>query len=349
MNSIRRSRLISWVIVVLVAIGFNPTMASADTIHNDAIWTSVVPFGEPGAAYYQQTFVALPGKASELTIFLSSNEATTRFRVLITEVVAGIASNIGPNGELLSPVRSTFVPSNVLFESATITVPFDGSYPLTRDEFTAYTIPLGGLPLKAGSTYAFVLDAASEFTGGRGTAGVAITKGDSYPGGTFSFYDGYLLSGATGDRTAHFQNGYGWGEYNHDNDIAFRLRFAANTASPILPPISRDGTTGFKLGQTIPVKIRVTDSSGAPVHTLVPQVALVKIANAGGNVNVLASSSAADIGSTMRSTGDGNYVFNLSTKRSQFNLGSDLTDGAYRLTITDATFTAVVAEFSLRR
>ncbi|HME99433.1 MAG TPA: hypothetical protein VKK06_06110 [Terriglobia bacterium] len=208
--------------LLLALIGSHLTRADAHTIVNTHIWTGVYPFGEPGAAYYQQTFVALPGKAQDLTIFLASNEGDTKFRVLIVDVAPGIASNIGPNGEILSPIRSTFVPNHVLFESATITVPFDPSYPILRNEFTPYTVHLGGLSLSGGSRYAFVLDAASEFTTGRrGTAWVAITKDDSYSNGTFSWYDGYLLDAISTNRTAVFQNVYGWAEYNNDNDLAF--------------------------------------------------------------------------------------------------------------------------------
>ena len=43
----------------------------------------------------------------------------------------------------------------------------------------------------------------------------------------------------------------------------------------------------------------------------------------------------------------GQYVFNLSTKRSQFNSGQDLTEGRYRLTITEPSFCSRVRPHSL--
>jgi hypothetical protein len=53
----------------------------------------------------------------------------------------------------------------------------------------------------------------------------------------------------------------------------------------------------------------------------------------------------------MRSTGDGNYMFNLSTKRSQFAAGSDLTAGTYLLTLASNSnaFANVSVTFNLRK
>jgi hypothetical protein len=54
----------------------------------------------------------------------------------------------------------------------------------------------------------------------------------------------------------------------------------------------------------------------------------------------------------MRSAGDGQYIFNLSTKRSQFNTGQDLRAGIYQLTISASSpseFADVVVQFSIRQ
>lgn len=129
------------------------------------------------------------------------------------------------------------------------------------------------------------------------------------------------------------------------------LAFAPNTASAIRPPINADGTSRFRLGSTIPVKIGVTDANGNPVAGLAPQVSLQMIGFGGRDVTELASSSAADDGTTMRWDPVAlQYVFNLSTKRSQFTAGQGLVEGRYRLVISDLSFVApVVAEFDLRR
>lgn len=120
--------------------------------------------------------------------------------------------------------------------------------------------------------------------------------------------------------------------------------------SGILPPINADNSSSFQLGRTIPVKIGVTDCvTGAGVNTLAPTISLVLLGPGGSAVNDVASSSAADSGTTMRSAGNGQYIFNLSTKLSQFNAGQDLTPGVYQLTIASpGDFADVVVQFSIR-
>ncbi len=121
--------------------------------------------------------------------------------------------------------------------------------------------------------------------------------------------------------------------------------------SGILEPINADNSSSFNLGRTIPVKIRISDcNGGAGVNTLSPQISLALVDLGGGPVNELISSSAADEGTTMRSAGNGQYIFNLSTKRSQFNAGEDLRPGVYQLTISSpGEFEDVVVSFSLRQ
>lgn len=121
--------------------------------------------------------------------------------------------------------------------------------------------------------------------------------------------------------------------------------------SGILQPINADNSSSFQLGRTLPVKIRITDCvSGDGVNTLAPQVSLALVDLGGGPVNELISSSAADEGTTMRSAGDGQYIFNLSTKRSQFNAGEDLRSGVYQLTISSPSqFADVVVSFAISR
>ena len=120
--------------------------------------------------------------------------------------------------------------------------------------------------------------------------------------------------------------------------------------SGILQPIHADNSSSFQLGRTVPVKLRVTDCvTGEAVNTLAPTISLVLVDQGGVPVNDIESSSAADTGNTMRSAGDGQYIFNLSTKLSQFNGGQDLTPGPYQLTISSGgQFTDIVVQFSIR-
>ena len=118
----------------------------------------------------------------------------------------------------------------------------------------------------------------------------------------------------------------------------------------ILPPINADNTSSYQLGRTLPVKVRFTDCvTGNARNDLSPKVSLSLLGPGGEPVNEIESSSAADAGNTMRSAGDGQYIFNLSTKRSQFNAGEDLTPGIYQLTISQpGVFADVVVQFTIR-
>ena len=110
----------------------------------------------------------------------------------------------------------------------------------------------------------------------------------------------------------------------------FQLPHAGtNVPGAMQQPINSDGSSTFKLGQTIPVRISVTDQSGHPIDGLAPQLALALIGAGATDVNELVMSGSADTGTTMRGLGSGAYIFNLSTKRSQFNAG--------RTSQTDAT------------
>ncbi|MGQ0647816.1 MAG: hypothetical protein ACT4P7_09610 [Gemmatimonadaceae bacterium] len=123
------------------------------------------------------------------------------------------------------------------------------------------------------------------------------------------------------------------------------------TTSGILAPINADNSSVFELRRTIPVKIRVLDCvTQQEINTLQPQIFLASIGPEGGEaVNELVSSSAADEGTVMRSAGNGQYLFNLSTKNSQFDAGRDLAPGTYQLTISAPEFADVVVQFALRR
>ena len=120
------------------------------------------------------------------------------------------------------------------------------------------------------------------------------------------------------------------------------------TTSGFMQPINMDGSSNFKIGSTVPVKLKIFDCLGNQVTTLSPTVHLKKTGASAGTVNEVISSSAADSGNTMRHTGD-SYMFNLSTKRSQFNAGQDLTQGRYELTVKHPLIADVGVQFDLRK
>jgi hypothetical protein len=83
------------------------------------------------------------------------------------------------------------------------------------------------------------------------------------------------------------------------------------------PPLNFDGSSVFKYGSTIPVKIQVLDCNGAAVPGLQPHIgwALASVDTPGTGVNETMSTSAADTTGIMRYA-DSQYIYNFSTKYS---------------------------------
>lgn len=126
---------------------------------------------------------------------------------------------------------------------------------------------------------------------------------------------------------------------------------AYNTPSTVLAPINTTGSRStFKIGSTIPVKITVTGCDGLPVSNLTPAVNLVQgDTSATDAVNEPVITEVATNGKLMRWS-DSQYIYNLSTKNSQFNGGNALTAGTYTVSVTDPSFEAPVkAVFDLRK
>jgi hypothetical protein len=126
----------------------------------------------------------------------------------------------------------------------------------------------------------------------------------------------------------------------------------------ILQPINATGTrSSFKIGSTIPVKVKVFDCNGVAVSGLTILVHLVKLDNSADPANETIPDSVPDAGTQMRFTGtpDNQYIYNLSTKRSQLcsslapcTSGGDLTAGTYLITLTNAYITNVTASIDLK-
>ena len=118
-----------------------------------------------------------------------------------------------------------------------------------------------------------------------------------------------------------------------------------NTGTGILQPINMTGSrSAFKLGSTVPVKIKITDCNGNPAGTLSPQVSLIKLDGSPDGVAVEDFySTVPDQGTTMRFTGspDYQYIYNLGTKGQ--------TQGDFKVTITDPMIAPVSATFSLKK
>jgi hypothetical protein len=109
-------------------------------------------------------------------------------------------------------------------------------------------------------------------------------------------------------------------------------------------PVNADGSSIFKAGSTVPVKVRFVDCDGSVPNGLDPTISVAKVSGAAptSGVEEPSSTSAADTGTTMRFS-EGQWIYNLATRSL-----SDPT-ARYRLVITVAeTGQTVTAGFGLR-
>lgn len=111
---------------------------------------------------------------------------------------------------------------------------------------------------------------------------------------------------------------------------------------PFLQPINTDGSSLFKAGRTIPVKITLSDDLGL-VSTAILAISFNKISNEViGNVEEIeVVSSSGDVDSVFRyDATDQHYIYNLSTK--------NLTAGVYNLCVTAENGQSTNVIFSLK-
>jgi hypothetical protein len=135
------------------------------------------------------------------------------------------------------------------------------------------------------------------------------------------------------------------GGYGSASASANAVSFLYSTGLGILQPINYTGPRSlFKLGSTIPVKVKITDCNGNPVSTLKPQVALVRQDGTPDGTSVEdVISTVPDQGTAMRFTGstDYQYIYNLGTK--------NLSAGDFKVTVSDPTIAPITAYFSIKK
>lgn len=182
--------------------------AHAGVIHVP-IGGSISGFGPDN--YMGQTFIALPGVAKDLTVYVGESNAIpgpVTYHVLITEIDTTGGIN----------------PTNVLFESSPLVTNIgNGVIP------PAITVDLGGLSLTAGEKYAWILDAYVELD-----ANPPVNPGGPYPGALVGLNDIFndnfpgieqlslnLGLFPTGTREEHFNSSWATGPYDH----AFTMNF----------------------------------------------------------------------------------------------------------------------------
>ena len=164
----------------------------------------------------------------------------------------------------------------------------------------------------AGNTVALSFDV--DDVGSADTIAGAVTWGD----GTSSTFTG---------RHVNLSHTYAAGSYTirvnaADDDGANALERTTLVSrdyalSAFQPPINNDGSSVFKAGSTVPVKIKVTDCNGLTVSGVSPTIA-TKASSLNtppdGINETVGSTSAADTTGIMRYDGAGQYIYNLNTK-----------------------------------
>ena len=175
---------------------------------------SLSGFGPLAGEFYRgQTFLGPGGFAEELTVYAASPDSgKAKLRVLLTEI----------------DTSSGIHPTNVLFESDVIAV--GSAFPPPP-----ITVNLGSIPLEAGETYAWLLDAFVDFDplnqwGGEVGADFTMSLDEGVPirlpTGPFP---------PAGDRSDHFAMNWFTGN-SSVLDFAFRLTF-----SPFVADDDNDG------------------------------------------------------------------------------------------------------------
>lgn len=110
-----------------------------------------------------------------------------------------------------------------------------------------------------------------------------------------------------------------------------------NTASAILDPIKANGASTFKAGSSIPIKITVKDCGNHDVSTLTPLVDVIKVdTTASDELSAGGVTATPTNGKNMTWDGASQYVYVLSSKKSQFS-GAAMGEGTYRVTVSDPT------------
>ena len=212
------------------------------------------------------------------------------------------------NGFQLGPVTSLDATFTINSTSGTVT----GSKHLDPAgdvaglcyNFTDRTLP-GGSPTVSG-TFREVIPSSTGF-------GLTYTATIATPSGYWTD------SGISGMTLIQFQSTASAGTNPAQEDV-FNEAYSSSgvtpcalTMSAILPPFNSNGSSIWKYRSTVPVKVRITDCTGAPVPGLSPQVGtqLWSSSNPSGGIDEPTSTSAADTGATMRyDASAGQYVYN---------------------------------------
>lgn len=144
-------------------------------------------------------------------------------------------------------------------------------------------------------------DTSTDTTYSTATQGTQPQQSHTYGPGTYT-----IGISVTDKDSATGSGGSAQGAVSHSYDM-----------TGILAPFNADGSSIWKYGSTIPVKVKITDCTAAPVPGLAPHVGTQLLSSSDPTAGILetASTSAADTTGVMRYDATaGQYIYNFASK-----------------------------------
>ena len=285
----------------------------------DGPWTGTVNWGD-GSSDPLASF-ASPGSLGSLSHTYGDNGSYT-----VTVTVTEAGSGTPPSGS--ATFTANVANKAPVVGSLSVTSPTNGVACLTGGN----AVKLGFLFSDKGSadTHGYSIDWGDN---SEDTVVNSATSPVSNVGHTYS-------SGSLGPYTITVTVTDNDGGFGSANNSANPVSFHYNIGSMMLSPVNADSTSIFKLGSTIPVKVNITDCSGAGVSGLAPTIKMLKISSdpsQSGEVEVT-STQPNDTNGVMRDLGTGQYIYNLASSSlvdSTAKYKSVITHNGYSVTSTN--------------
>jgi hypothetical protein len=172
-------------------------------------------------------------------------------------------------------------------------------------------------------------------------------------GEAYGLWSGFMFDDETGDGFIYYITGR-WGPVEYGEYSAFYLTeervmtalfeeqlLPVEDWSGMLPPVSPDGSSVFRIGRAVPLKFQLFDESGDPVAGMRPILSLAKLCDDGAwGEEFKPRSKAPPRTSDLFTYRAGMYTYNLDTR--------GMCAGTYRARIAIGAGAQLYAEFSLR-
>ena len=171
-------------------------------------------------------------------------------------------------------------------------------------------------------------------------------------GEAYGLWSGFMFDDETGDGFIYYVTGR-WGPAEFGEYSTFYLTeervmtalfeeqlLPVEDWSGMLPPVSPDGSSVFRIGRAVPLKFQLFDETGDPVAGMSPILSLARLVDGEWGEEFKPTSTRPPLTSDVFSYRGGTYVYTLDTR--------GLTAGAYRARIAIGAGAQLYAEFSLR-